>query len=147
MRAGRVVYIRVGPADCIAISYALEKIPGGMNPDLSFSHGVKLVLESCISALKRDGVLPNSSGFEYSERMRRFPIKEDARLAKAKQIKFTNFESHPSHVTEPITPEDPARRAKRVRYEELKFRKETDALNWSDEDQAEFTPLVEEFFI
>jgi len=42
--------------------------------------------------------------------------------------------------------DSPEKARRRVRYEELKFKKENDPLNWTEELWEEFRPLVDEFF-
>ena len=149
VKAGRVVRLRISPKDCMRIVDALAKMGvdvrafGGA---LSFSHATKKVLESCLVALERDGIIPTRDGFEFSQMMIPFPLGEASVKVRATQIAFTKFESHPSYKAEPVVPETPERRSRRIRYEELLFKRRADELNWSEEDQAEFSPLVEEFF-
>ena len=148
MQAGRVVRIRVGPKDCLRVVDALARL--GIDPvvfggRLSFSQATKMVLESCLLALERDKIIPTRDGFEYLEMMAPFPTGDLAINNRAKQITFTQLESHPNHIAQPITQDTPERRRRRVRYEELMFKQQASPLNFAASDLVELVPLLEEF--
>jgi hypothetical protein len=148
MEAGRVVRLRISPKDCMRIVDALAKMGidvrafGGA---LSFSHATKKVLESCLVALERDGIIPTRDGFEFSEMMIPFPVGEVSVKSRSAQIAFTKLESHPSYVAPPVVPDTPEHRARRVRYDELMFKRQADELNFSNADLEELVQLMPEF--
>ena len=148
MQGGRVVRIRVSPKDCMRVVDALGKmgvdIPA-FQGSLSFSHATKRVLEACLVALERDGIIPTRDGFEYSTMLSAFPSQDDALKSRAKQIQFTKLEEHPSYKAQPIVPESHERKARRVRYEELMFKREADEINFTQEELLELVALIEEF--
>lgn len=146
MTPGRVVRLRLSPKSCMQAVDALEKM--GLSTrdmeNLSFSHAVKKVLESCLIALERDGIIPTRDGFEFLEMMRPFPIADEAKVNRAKQIRFTKLEQHPSYVPKPIV-DDPERRTREVRYNELVFKQNAAPDSFTDDEMSELAPLLEEF--
>ena len=143
MTPGIVVTIRINPKDAMAVIDCLDFL-GIPKHNLSFSQAAKLVLSSALESYRQQGTVPIRTGFEYSQMVEPFNrggfASRGAKLATAKLLRGEHIQP------EPIIPETYERRAKRLRYEELKFKKENAPLNWTEEEQEEFKPLVMEFF-
>lgn len=142
MRVGRIARIRVNPKDCVAIVDVLQKLEIN-TPGISFSQGVSIALSSAMEAFRQNGVIPVRDEFDYTKLMQRFP--EDRPADRARKLEVTSaigLRGAPALVGE-----TPDRKRRRLRYEELRFKKKSDSLNWTDEEQQELVPLVEEFFV
>ncbi len=141
MKIGRVARIRVNPKDCMAVVDVLKKldiVPRGM----SFSQGVSVVLSSALESFRQSGLIPIRDGFEFSQLLEVFP--PDRPADRARKLEITEIMS--AHKAPALIPETPDRKRRRLRFEELKFKKEHDDLNWTEALQEEFRPLVDEFF-
>ena len=143
MTPGLVISIRVNPKDVMAVIDVLDYL-GIPKANLSFAQATKLVLASALESFRQQGIVPNRSGFEYSKMIEPFEQQNfNSRGAKLKSAKMLR---QPGVEVRPVVEETPERKKRRVRYEELLFRKRADDVNWTDADQQEFMPLVEEFF-
>ena len=60
-------------------------------------------------------------------------------------LNITEHGNRPDFQVDPLI-EDYDTKKRRLRYEELVIKKKGDELNWTDADQQELMPLVEEFF-
>lgn len=142
-KVGRAVYIRVSPKDCMAVVDVLRQIdllPRGM----SFAQAVSLALSSAFEGLRQAGIIPTRTGFEFTDMMVHFP--PDRKIDRMRKLDVTNAISGAGDFTAPsIIPETAERKRKRLRYEELKFKRETDPVNMSEVEMEEFRPLVDEF--
>lgn len=142
MKGGRVARIRLNPKDCMSIVDVLNRLdlhPSGM----SFSQGVSIVLSSLLESLRQNNVIPRRE-FEFNEFMAMFP--PDRLIDRGRKVDITNSMWGERLQVPPLVPETPEIRRRRLRYEELKFKRENDELNWTPELQEEFRPLVDEFF-
>src|SRR5258708_7077085 len=79
---------------------------------------------------------------ELSPLLEVFP--PDRPADRARKLEITEIMS--AHKAPALIPETPDRKRRRLRFEELKFKKEHDDLNWTEALQEEFRPLVDEFF-
>jgi len=142
MKGGRVARIRLNPKDCIAIVDVLKRLdlhPAGM----SFSQGVSIVLSSTLESLRQHSIIPRRE-FEFTEFMAMFP--PDRLVDRGRKVDITNAMWGEHVQVPPLVPEPPDVKRRRLRYEELLFKKKSDELNWTVEEQQEFLPLIEEFF-
>lgn len=147
MRPGKIASVRVNPKDCMSIVDVLSKL-GIATTNLSFSQATKIVLASALESFRQNGAIPNRDGFEYSEMMAPFAV--DDYSTHAKRLQATHNGSQPT-FTPPTMPvgrsllEAAEQRAKRVRFDELMFRRIQDPTNFTDADLVELAPLLEEF--
>ena len=143
-KAGRSVYIRVNPKDCQSVVDVLKRVdilPRGM----SFSQGVSIALASCLEGLRQAGVIPTRDGYDFNEVMAAFPL--DRKADRVRKLDITGvIQGKGDFEAPPIIVETPERARRRLRYEELRFKLNNDALNFSEENRAELRPLVDEFF-
>ncbi len=148
LTGGDVVRMRINPKDSMRIVDALHRIGvdvAAYHGTLSFSHATKMVLESCLMALEKDGLIPTRDGFEYTEMMAAFPRRDEAKQSRYKQIKFTQLDSHPSHTTQPIVEDDFDKAKRRIRYNELIIKHESDPINFDNSELIELGGLISEF--
>ena len=139
-RDDRVVTIRVNPIDCISVLDVLEK-QGTALTNLSFAQAVKIVLASSLETFRQMNYIPVPDGFSFLQRMA--PFEEDNN--RVAMLNITKQGDHPDYHAEPVV-ESYETKQRRIRYEELMIRKNGDKLNWTDADQEEFRPLIEEFY-
>jgi hypothetical protein len=142
MKGGRVVRLRLSPQDCMSVVDVAERI--GMAPrGASFAQLVSMALSSLLEGVRAAEIVPRRDGFEYLEMMEPFkdqPLQDRARkLAITKSMKLQKVTAVPLE-------EDPAKKSRRLRYEELKIKLDNAPESFSPEDRAELRPLVEEFF-
>ena len=144
MKAGRVACIRVNPKDCMAILDVLKRIDY-LPPGMSFAHGVSVALGSVLESLRQSGVIPTRDGFDYSEMMKFFP--PDTKASRGRKLAITDVVQQAGEDVNypPVVPDTPERARRRLRFGEMRFRKEADPINWSEADQREFQVLVDEF--
>jgi hypothetical protein len=71
-RAGRVVQIRLNPKDCMAIVDIIQQAKM-FTPGMSFSQAVIIAFACMAETFRKNGLVPEREGFEYSEMMREFP--------------------------------------------------------------------------
>lgn len=145
MKPGLVVTLRVNPQDAMSIVDTLFDL-GVNTTNLSFNQATKLVLASFLEAHRSTGRIPTRSGFEYTELMR--PFTESSYSNRGLKLKLASMLASPvdddsSSPIEAIT--DPDKRKRRILYDELLLRKQSGD-GWTDTDQAELKPLLEEFF-
>ena len=147
MRAGKLATVRVNPQDCMGIVDVLTKL-GVSTDNLSFSQATKIVLASALESFRQNGAIPTRDGFEYSAMMAPFAV--DDYSTHAKRLQATHNGNQPA-FTPPTMPvgqsllEAAEHRAKRVRFDELMFRRTADPTNFTDADLVELAPLLEEF--
>ena len=143
MKPGRVVTMRVNSKDCMGVVDVLDKV-GAYTPGMSFAQAVSIALASLLETVRTAGALPERTGFEYLEMMQRFPT--DRRRGKAMAIAEA-IELHRAEGNIPAiaVPDDAMKARRRIRFNEMRFRKEADSINWSEADQQEFQALVDEF--
>lgn len=92
MRAGSVVNIRVNPRDSMSV-VDLVKQSGLAMEGMSFAQMVSLALSGCLEELRKRGVVPERSGFEYSEICRPYLQQRSGRkLAITEQIQSIGSE-------------------------------------------------------
>ena len=144
MTPGVVVSLRVNPQDVMAVIDVLGYL-GIPTANLSFNQATKLVLASALESFRQQGIVPKRAGFEYSRMIEPFERGNfNSRGAKLKSAKMLR---QPDAVVPPVIPDTPERAARRVHYNELVFKRNADPINWTDTDQQELVPLVEEFFV
>ena len=144
MRPGKVIYIRLNPQDCMSIVDIVDKlrIP---TANMSFALAAKLAISSMLESFRANGVIPIRDGFEYTQLLSRFTDTKANRAAKLARTTLVEGLGE-SYQAPALVPEANDRKRRRLRFQELRFRQVNDPANWSDADQAEFKPLVEEFF-
>ena len=142
MAVGEVVRIRVNPRDAMSVADCV-RILGFNYTGMSFSQACAIALSSLLESARNTGVLPEHTGFDYSDIMEPFTMRK--RTARKQAIsKAINMAGSEFQVPPLIA--DPQKERRRLRFEELKFKQQNDKLNWTDELQQEFRPLVDEFF-
>ena len=144
MKPGRTTYIRVNPKDCMSIIDVLKKIdytPSG----ISFGQAVSVALGSMLESLRQAGVIPTRDGFEYLEMMKFFP--PDTKASRGRKLAITDVVQQAGEDVNypPVVPDTPEKARRRLRFGEMRFKKEADPINWSEADQREFQALVDEF--
>ena len=142
MKGGEVVTIRVNPRDCMAVAWIVKSV-GLEIHGMSFAQAVAIALSSLLESMRQKGVIPDDTGFEYSNMMRPFVVKKRSgrKLDVAKTITEMTY-----NAKVPALIPDHARNARRIRYEELKFKLDNAADSFSEQDREELRPLVDEFF-
>lgn len=117
--------------------------------NLSFNQATKLVLAAFLEAHRQSGRIPRRSGFEYSELLR--PFTEQSFGSRSSKLRLANMLAQPPSETAAVPVStvaeiaDPDKRKRRILYEELLARKNSGD-GWTNEDQAMFAPLLEEFY-
>jgi hypothetical protein len=143
---GRVVHIRLNPRECMACVDVCDKLEV-RTLGMSFAQVVKIAISSAMESFRQNGIIPERGGFEFNSLVtERF--KEVGLGARGHALEITKavLNMGDSYHPAAVVPETPEHARRRRRYEELKFKKENDLLNWTDELQEEFRPLVDEFF-
>ncbi len=126
MRAGRVTSIRVNPSDCMGVIDVVE-CAGVQQSGASFAMHVSLALSVCIETMRKNGLIPERTGYEYSEMMQRFEGNEGQKkrqLAYANSIHLQGSEFHvpsagsisPREVVVQLPPYDPEGDISFVKY-------------------------------
>ena len=140
MKGGRVVRLRLSPSDCMGVTDVLDKL--GLTAErFSFDQAARIALSSLLQSARSHGAIPEREGFEYLKMMSRFT----ERISQDRVKKLAVSELVGTLQPAPLL--DDATRARRQRrYEELRFRKEADPLNFPPDLQPELSALVEEFF-
>lgn len=145
MRPGKIASVRVNPKDCMSIVDVLSKL-GIPTTNMSFSQATKIVLASALESFRQSKVIPDRDGFEYTEMM--LPFAEDDLRTRGKKLQMTHDGSLPTFHAPPVaqpTVDTPERRQRKVRFDELMFRRNADPTNFTDADLVELAPLLEEF--
>lgn len=143
MRPGRVIRFRVNPTDCISVVDVIEKL-GLHRERLSFDQACRIALSSLLESARTHGVIPaEPSGFEYEQKMARFQERTSAdRLAK---LQFTEaLQPREEFRIRPVFEDDPVRKRKQIRLDELKFKNQQDQLNMSEAEFGELADLINE---
>lgn len=68
MKAGRVVYIRVNPKDCMSCIDVCQKV-ATVTKGMSYAQLVSMALATLLETMRANHVIPNRDGFEYNEMM------------------------------------------------------------------------------
>lgn len=142
MKGGRVVRVRVNPPDCMAVLDVCAVLGITSQARFSFDQLVSIALKSLLEAARGHGTIPKREGFEYIKMMEPYMERVPGQ-DRARKLQLTSL-MQDRDVKAVTTDIERERRLRR--YEELRLRKEADPLNFSEQDQAEFTPLVDEFF-
>jgi len=71
------------------------------------------------------------------EMMAAFPLADEAIKARGAQLKVAEINNSPHFAARPVVPVDPAVRQRQVRFEELTFRYDNDALNMTEAHRKE----------
>ena len=162
MKAGRIARIRINPRDCMSIVDMLDAA-GLYQPNMSFAHAVSIALGSALETFRQHEVIPTRDGFEYLERMARFPdtttgrkvtqfklLKKDLAQGPAKLYapQFVpdaspDMGSEPAPMTEAQLLNHPNHevRTTYMRLKELTFKRSADVSSFSDEDALELDTL------
>lgn len=142
MKAGKVVSLRVNPKNCLTVLDVCREL--GVNPSAGYSFGqlVSIALSSLLETVRQQAIVPERTGFEYSEMMK--PFEEPSKRAFAQKIKLSNNITAPSFQPQPVIPGVHPR--EKVRFEELAFKKDADPLNFSPAEEKEFVELVNKLY-
>lgn len=144
--AGEVVSVRINPKDCMAVVDFIDKL-GVYTQGMSFSSAVAIAFASSMESFRDNGILPQRSGFEYTGMMQRFALK--SRTPRKLQIAATFKTTAAQFGVRPLVPQTPEARheqeQRRIRWQELKFQMENNALNFSPANSEEFIALDKEF--
>mgnify|MGYP001557962641 CR=1 FL=1 len=85
MKAGRIVRLRVNPADCMGVADVLSQL--GMSPErFSFDQACRIALSSLLESARVHGAIPRRDGFEYTEMMSRFIARVPAEMIAKLQV-------------------------------------------------------------
>lgn len=145
MRPGKIASVRVNPKDCMSIVDVLSKL-GIATTNMSFSQATKIVLASALESFRQSKVIPDRDGFEYTEMM--LPFAEDDLRTRGRKLQMAHDGSQPTFHAPPVTTpqvDTPERSQRKVRFDELMFRRTADPTNFTDADLVELAPLLEEF--
>lgn len=122
-RAGRVVQIRVSPRDCISVIDVWDKL--GIKIDgASFSQVVSTALASALESFRKNAIIPDRDGTEFSKMMARFP---DAKSMRTRQLSIN--EAMYAQEMPAVMPETLQVRREKARFEELRLKVEVDDPN------------------
>ena len=142
MRPGKVVNIRISPANCMAIYDALKL--AGVNPaSINFNSAASRVFDMMMEGLRRDKVIPIREGFEFTPIMEEFSQSSKIALpgyTKTPDVIDTIMASKPN-IPATTTAEQ---RLARLRFKELMIKKENAPDSWSDEDEAELDQVYKQ---
>ena len=143
INSGNVVTLRVNPKDSMSIVDLLKYLDVPLH-NLSFNQAVKIALSSALASFRAQGILPEHDGFDYTQVMSPFASSLHAR--RGKKLISAHVLNSESFQAAPIIDEDYDRKKRRLRYNELTMKRRADPDNFSEAEQEEFVPLVEEFF-
>lgn len=144
MRPGRVIHARINPEDAMSVVDILDKL--GLTAErFSFDAACRIVLSSLLESVRVQGGIPRRQGFEYSTLMQRFQerVPRD-RIEKLVNTSVLDTEGSKLHIRAAF--DDPVRRRRFARYEELAFKFEQDPTNRTEEEKAELVELTNELF-
>ncbi len=143
MTPGLVISLRVNPTDVMAVIDALDYL-GIPKANLSFAQAVKLVLASSLESFRQAGIVPRRDGFEYLDMIR--PFEQQGFGSRAAKLQVAKLNRHPNaHVQGIQIPDEPDKRARRIRYDELMFKNQADPDNLQAEELEELGGLIAEF--
>lgn len=115
-RPGRVVQIRVTPRDCLSVIDVWDKL-GVKIEGASFSQLVSTALASALESFRKNGIIPDRDGTEYSRMMERFP---DIKAARARALSINEVMYH--HEVPAVVPETLETRRAFSRFKELRLK-------------------------
>lgn len=72
LRAGRVVQIRLNPKDCMTVVDIVTQI-GAFQPGMSFSQATIIAFACMSETFRKNSIVPDREGFEYTKLMAEFP--------------------------------------------------------------------------
>ena len=140
MKAGRVVTVRINPADCMSVIDIAEKI-GMRVRGVSFSQLVSVAVSSALESFRQNGIVPQRSGFEYSSMMAEFPVPRKEARSLALDVTKT-FQMIGSTGQIPAVVANPELDRKKGRFEELVGKYTVDESSISKEEQDEMSALA-----
>ena len=142
MRPGRVTTIRVNPRDCMSIVDTVDKL-GLYSPGMSFAQAVSIALASAMESFRKHEIVPNRTGFEYSQMMEKYP--SDNTVTRGRKLAITEAISlHKESVQVPAAVPGQSTFAKEER---LAFLVETsNTRELTPEEDMEFIKLNKEIF-
>lgn len=141
MKGGRIVRMRLAPADCMSVLDGVKKLGLSMSV-LSFDAAARVVFSSLIEGARQGGVLPTRTGFEFNELMAQYmpaqPVSAKRKLEATQLIDRALYEpvrTLKDTATEiPVTvlaQEDIARASRLRQYTEMKFKRDYDLENFT----------------
>lgn len=105
MKAGKIVRLRINPADCLRILDTLESA-GIAVRDLSFAQCASLALSSLLLTMEKTGKIPPANPFKYIERMA--PFEGGKSSQKKRQITEAYYRQAANGVEVPTLAQPPA---------------------------------------
>lgn len=132
MKAGRVIYVRVNPKDCMSCIDVCHKVIT-ITRGMSFAQLVSVALSTMLETMRHEGIIPIREGFEYSQMMA--PWDADRKMTKTKFKLNKEIELQGSEFIAPALPIDkgemssPATRRLEKQIAELSARHQADPLN------------------
>lgn len=143
MNPSLVFSLRLNAPEAMGVVDILNVL-GIPSDNLSFSQATKIVVAAVIENYRQAGTIPRRTGFEYIEMLAPFTkpniSQRSARLKSAAEL--NKERTLPNLLAAHETPEH---RSRRVRYEELMFRRNEDPINFTDQDLTELAGLIGEF--
>lgn len=145
IKGGRVVRIRVNPADCMAVVDVLRKV-GYYKGGMSFATAVSSALHWLVDAARHAKEIPTRDGFEYGEMMRDF--KDQPHLDRAQKLAFTGefklAQLPPKEANSDPRRMDPSKRRIELKIKELHANRDAAPDSWDEEKQAQLIRLNDE---
>lgn len=140
MRPGRVVKIRINPADCMS-AVDVVRAAGAYHAGMSFAQVIVSALSIAMQTFRSNSIIPARDGFEFSEMMKEFGNQPHIdRELKLKITKFMQSQSMPGQIALPAIETN----KKQTRLNELTFQYQQDAANMSEIDRNEMFTLIKE---
>ncbi len=154
MKHGYVARVRVMPADIMTCIDLVQKA-GIHTQGMSLSQCISLALKGLAQGARNTGMVPKRDGFEYSQMVAPFLSQTTqvrklhvAKLAEQEMVRREAFDLPPQGEQIANMAFNPTIRAEKMaRMEELKFKRDADPINFSDEDRAELERLATELII
>lgn len=142
MRPGKVVNVRINPANCMAVYDALKL--AGVNPAaINFNSAVSRVFDMMMEGLRRDKIIPTREGFEFNPIMEEFSQSNKITLpgyTKVPEVQDTIMVSK-ANIPPTTTAEQ---RLARFRFKELCEKKESAPDSWTAEDEEEMERVYQQ---
>jgi hypothetical protein len=142
-RPGLVVTLRINPRDAMSIIDVLKRLEIS-SVNISFAQATKIALSSALESFRQTGLIPDRTGFEYSDMIA--PFLKPSLVDRGSMLKTTELLASPDFGAPPLVEEPPERASRHRRYDELVIKKNADPLNFSEEEQEELRPLLDEFY-
>lgn len=139
-RPGRVVQIRLNPKDCMSAIDLWDKLQITIE-GVSFAQVVSTALNSSLETFRRNGILPERQGFEYSEMMARFP--DSAHRSRTLQI---NEAMYKAGTVPAVLPESLEVRREKSRYKELRVKALHASESMTSQEVLEYSDLSAKYF-